>query len=135
MRFRHCSSQISLRIEGMGLGWRTPRVDSLKLVNYTITENAHKVRQKISFLLCGCYVKLLSRKNRWGLREPLSSIRLNCQLMTKLETKHILQAQVWDCISTKNEMGNWGCIIKSAKSSTLKSDSFGILLRKTMKRS
>jgi len=35
--------------------------------------------------------------------EPLWSIRLNCQLMTKLETKHILQAQVCDCISTKTK--------------------------------
>jgi len=26
--------------------------------------------------------------------------------MTKLETKHTLQAQVCDCISTKNETGN-----------------------------
>jgi len=29
-----------------------------------------------------------------GLCEPLWSIRLNCQLMTKLEMMHILQAQV-----------------------------------------
>jgi len=59
----------------------------------------------------------------------LWSIRLNCQLMTKLETKHILQAQVCDCVSTKNETGNQWCIIKSAKSSTLKLDSFEIWLR------
>jgi len=34
-----------------------------------------------------------------GLCEPLRSIRLNCQLKTKLEMMHILQAQVWSCIS------------------------------------
>jgi len=60
--------------------------------------------------LCDCYVY-----NYWepeqirhiGLCVPLWSIRLNCQLMTKLETKHILQAQVCDGISTKNETGDW----------------------------
>jgi len=31
----------------MWLKWRTSRVDSLKLVNYTRIENAHKVRKKI----------------------------------------------------------------------------------------
>jgi len=30
----------------------------------------------------------------------------NAILMRKLGTKHILQVQVCDCISTKNEMGN-----------------------------
>jgi len=70
-----------------------------------------------------------------GFCEPLSSIRLNCQLMTKLETKHMLQEQVSDCISTKNETGNQWCIIKSAKSSTLKLDSFEIWLKKSIKRS
>jgi len=68
-----------------------------------------------------------------GLCEPLWSIRLNCQLMTKLEMKHILQAQV--CISTKNETGNQGCIMKSAKSSMLKWDSFEMWTRKSIKRS
>jgi len=41
-----------------------------------------------------------------GLCEPLWSIRQDCQLMAKLETQHILQAQMCDCISTKNETGN-----------------------------
>jgi len=58
--------------------------------------------------------------------EPLWSICLNCQLMTKLETKHIVQAQVCDCVSTKNETENQWCITKSAQSSTLKLDSFEI---------
>ena len=53
-----------------------------------------------------------------GLCEPLWSIRLNYQLVTKLEMKHILQEQVCDGISTK-KMGNYWYIIKSAKSSTL----------------
>jgi len=34
-----------------------------------------------------------------GLCEPLWSIRLNCQLMTKFEMMHILLAQVYGCIS------------------------------------
>jgi len=42
----------SSRSECPRLGWRTPRVDSLKLVYYTITENAHKVRKKIFVFLC-----------------------------------------------------------------------------------
>jgi len=33
-----------------------------------------------------------------GLCELFWSIRLNCQLMTKLEMMHILQAQVCGCI-------------------------------------
>jgi len=40
----------------------TPRVDSLKFVNYTIIENAYIVRKKIFvFFLCGCYMY-----NYWG---------------------------------------------------------------------
>jgi len=39
------SSNSSL-LECMRRGWRAPRVDSLKFVNYTIIENAHKVRKK-----------------------------------------------------------------------------------------
>jgi len=43
--------------EGMRVGWRTPRVDSLKLVNYTGIENAHEVRKKnFRILLCDCYM-------------------------------------------------------------------------------
>jgi len=42
------------RSEGMRLRWRTPRVDGLKLVNYTRKETAHKIARKFSFLLCGC---------------------------------------------------------------------------------
>jgi len=34
-----------------------------------------------------------------GLCEPLRSIHLNCQLLTKLEMMNILQAQVCGCIS------------------------------------
>jgi len=43
-----------------------------------------------------------------GLCKPLWSIHLSCQLMTKLETKHILQVPVCVRISTKNETGNYG---------------------------
>jgi len=44
-RLRKCLVESS-RPEGMWLGWRTPRVGSLKLVNYTIIENACKERKK-----------------------------------------------------------------------------------------
>jgi len=59
-------SFIDLKIFGATLGigggncprqLRTPRIDSFKLVNYTIIEKSHKVRKKIFvFLLCGCYM-------------------------------------------------------------------------------
>jgi len=48
-----------------------------------------------------------------GLCEPLWSIRLNCQSMTKLEMMHVLQTQVCGCITAhpglphqENETGN-----------------------------
>ena len=55
------------------LGWRTPRVDSLKLVNYTRIENAHKIRKKIFvFFLCDCYMyNYYGEKTDTGLCEPL----------------------------------------------------------------
>ena len=44
----------------MRLGWRTPRVDSLKLANYTIIENAHEVRKYIFvFYYVALFVQLL----------------------------------------------------------------------------
>jgi len=36
---------MSRRSHDMRLGWRTPRVDSLKLVIYTRIENVHKTRK------------------------------------------------------------------------------------------
>jgi len=64
-------------------------------------------------------------------------ILLNCQLVTKLEVMHILQAQVWSCISahpglphqkTKRETNDaWK---NSAKPGKLKYDCFEIWLRK-----
>ena len=45
----------------------------------------------------------LEERKDTGLCESLLWMRLKYQSMTKLETKHILQAQVCDCISTKNE--------------------------------
>ena len=74
------------------------------------------------------YVQQLGDSTVTGFCVPLLSIRLNCQLMPKLETKHILQAQVLADISTKNGTGNQWYIIKSAKPSTLKS--FGNLNQK-----
>ena len=43
----------------------------------------------------------LEERKDTGLCESLLWMRLKYQSMTKLETKHILQAQVCDCISTK----------------------------------
>ena len=61
-------SSNSSRSEGVRLGWRTPRVDSLKLVNYTQIENAHKVCKKfLYFNMWLLYVQLLRRKNRYRL--------------------------------------------------------------------
>ena len=95
------------RSGGMPLGWRTPRVDSLELANYTRIENAQKVRKKIfGFYHVAVICTITKLRNRYGLCEPLRSIRPNCQLMTKLETKRILQTQVCDCNSTKNQTGN-----------------------------
>jgi len=52
----------------MRLGWRTPRVDSLKFVNYTRIENAHEERKK-SFV--SYYVAVICTitkgKERYGL--------------------------------------------------------------------
>jgi len=47
------------------------------------------------------YVQILSTGGRTdtGLCEPVWSIHLNCQLMTKLKMMHILQAKVFGCIS------------------------------------
>jgi len=67
-------------------------------------------------------------------------IRLNCQLVTKLEMMHILQAQVWSCISEHQ-----GCHIKKRngklmmhqKVSWIKQVEIGhfeIWLRKSIKR-
>jgi len=52
------------------------------------------------------YVQLLVDRTDTGFCVPLCSMPLNCQLMMKLETKHVLQAQVCDDISAKNETGN-----------------------------
>ena len=79
------------------------------------------------------YVQLLGAQNRCGFVCAVVIIRLNCQLMTKLETKQIWQAQVCDGIITNNEAGNCWYIIQSAKSSTLKLDNFEVLLRKSIK--
>ena len=83
-----------------------------------------KYARKFTFLLCGCYAynyqgekrlhritatglcTPLHRITATGLCEPLRLFQLKCQSMTKLETKHVSQAQVCDCVSTKNEMGN-----------------------------
>ena len=93
----------------------TPRVDSLKFVNYTIIENAHEVRKKIFVFYVAVICATTGGRTDTGFCVPLWSIRLNCQLMTKLETNHILQAQVCNDISTKNETGNQWYIIKPAK--------------------
>jgi len=62
-----------------------------------------------------------------GLCEPLWSILLNCQLMTKVEMMHTLQAQVCGSSSAhpglphqKTKLEIMRCIKKSDKSSKLK---------------
>jgi len=68
-------------------------------LNYTRIENAHEVRKKIFVFYYVAVIRTITKGRKdTGLCEPLWSIRLKCQLMTKLETKHILQAQVCDCI-------------------------------------
>jgi len=53
------------------------------------------------YVTVSLYEQLLRRQNRYG--EPLWSIRLNCQLMAKLEMMQILQAQVLlTCLSLCN---------------------------------
>jgi len=59
----------------MRLGWRTPRVESLKLVDCTGIEYAHTYARNFSFFIMWLlYVQLLSRKNRYGL---VRSIMIN----------------------------------------------------------
>ena len=95
--------------EGMRLGWRTPRWIVWNLLIYASLGNAHEVRKK-HFVFC--YVAIICTstggtvslggaisKTDTGLCEPLWSIRLICQWMTKLEMIHILQAQVCSGIS------------------------------------
>jgi len=67
-------------------------------------ECAWSTQENFRFLLWSCYMysKIAKEKEQTGLCKPLWSIRLKCPLMTKLETKHIMQAKVCDCISTEN---------------------------------
>jgi len=50
---RKCLVEYQSSCEGMQLGWQTPRVDNLKLVELACTriENAHKVRKKTSVFI------------------------------------------------------------------------------------
>jgi len=58
---------------------------------------AYSTQGNFRFFIWLLYVQLLVDKTDTGVRVPLLSTRLNCQL-TKIETKHILQAQVCDDI-------------------------------------
>ena len=51
----------------VGMADTQARVNSLKFVNYTIIENAHKVRKKSSFFMWLLYVQPMSNQNRYGL--------------------------------------------------------------------
>jgi len=80
IRLRECPVEYQ-SIRMYAAGWRTPRVDTLKFVNYTVIENSHKVSKKIFVLLCGCYMyNCWGKRTVTGLCEPLWSIRLNYQL-------------------------------------------------------
>jgi len=57
--------------------WRTPRVDSLKFVNYAIIENAYKVRKKIFVFLCGGEMY-----NCWGTEQIRACV---CRVINPLE--------------------------------------------------
>jgi len=83
----------------MRLGWRTPRDDSLTTQEFRMRiKYARKFSFFIMWLLAYMYNYWGDRTDK-GLWEPLWSILLNCQLMTKLEMMHILQAQVCGSIS------------------------------------
>jgi len=53
---------------GMRLGWRTPRVDSLKLVNYTRIENAYEVRKNTFVFYCVTVICTITKgkKQTWA---------------------------------------------------------------------
>jgi len=66
-----------------------------------------KYTRKFSFFYVAVICTITKEKEQ--IRACVShyeSIHHNFQFMTKLETKHTLQAQVCDRISTKNETGN-----------------------------
>jgi len=46
--------------------WRTPKVNSLKFVNYTIIENEHKVRKKIFDFYVTVICTTTGGQNRYG---------------------------------------------------------------------
>jgi len=80
--------------------------------NYTRIENAHEVRKKVFVFYYVAVISTITKgKKDTGEGEKRYSVSRcdqsawNAMLVTKLKTKHILQAQVCDCISTKNETG------------------------------
>jgi len=85
----------------MRLGWRTPRVDSLKLAKpHKNWECAWSTQDYFRFLLRGCDMySCWGNRTNTGLCETSWSIRLNCQLITNYEMMHMMQAQVCGCIS------------------------------------
>ena len=57
IRLRKCLVENQTSREGMRLGWRTPRVDSLKLAK--VHKNwacAWRTQENFRFILCGCYI-------------------------------------------------------------------------------
>jgi len=70
--------------------------DVRNLLNYIRIEKNFTFNITVSL-----YVQPFGDRGDTCFCEPLWSIRLNCQLMTKLEMMHILQAQVCGCISAR----------------------------------
>jgi len=75
------------------------------------------------------YLQLLVWQNRNG----LACAVMICPPELPINDEARNEAQVCDGISTKSEAGNYWYIIKSAKSSTLKQDSFEVWLIKSIK--
>jgi len=99
----------SSRSECMQLGWRTPRVDSLKLENYTRIGNAHKERKKIFVFYCVAVICTTP-----GKQQMRACVRCYDQYAvtaslcrsSKRSTYCKHTVLVSDCVSTRNETGN-----------------------------
>jgi len=102
-----CRIAVEQRSYTAGMGdTQGPWVDRFftvwNLLKYSKIKNAHnhKVRKKTFVLYYVAVIfTLLRDRTDTRLCEPLWLIRLNCQLMTKLEMMPVLQAQVCGCVS------------------------------------
>jgi len=86
---------------------RTPRVNSLKFVNYTIIENAHKVRKKIFNFYVTVICTTTRGQNRYGLVCVVITNPPELPINEEARNEAHIKAQVCDGISTQNETGNY----------------------------